>query len=160
VTDTNIVVVSEEQPNRVTVPIEDPNHVIVTEFNNRVVISTAGAIGPRGYSVVAGTGAPTNSIGFDGDIYIDTATGEFYGPKISGSWPASPFYTPGLTTRHIHTQISVSPEWTIDHSLGGYPSVTVVDTSSTVVMGEVSYISTSRVRVNFSAPFAGYAYLT
>lgn len=66
----------------------------------------------------------------------------------------------GNTRRHIHTQGSVSDEWTINHTLGGYPSVMVVDSAKTVVIGEISYVSTSQVVVNFSSAFSGYAYLT
>jgi hypothetical protein len=160
VTDTNIVVVSAEEPNRVLVPLDDPNHVIVTETYNRVVVSAAGAQGVQGYSLISGDGAPGAGDGSVGDIYVDIDTGSFYGPKTSSGWPATPFYVPGATIRHVHTQASVSATWTINHSLGGYPSVTVVDTASTVVYGEVSYISTTQVRVVFSAPFSGFAYLT
>ena len=65
-----------------------------------------------------------------------------------------------LAARHVHTQGSPSTTWTINHSLGGYPSVSVVDSAKTVVFGEVQYASTSQVVVNFSAAFSGYAYLT
>lgn len=65
-----------------------------------------------------------------------------------------------LTKRHVHTQGAVSSTWTINHTLGGRPSVTVVDSANTVVHGEVQYVSNSQVVVLFSAPFSGYAYLT
>ena len=66
----------------------------------------------------------------------------------------------GPTKRHIHTQGTVSSTWTINHTLGGRPSVTVVDSAGTVVFGEVQYLSNTQVRVLFSAPFSGSAYLT
>ena len=65
-----------------------------------------------------------------------------------------------VASRHVHTQGTASTTWTINHSLGGYPSVTVVDSSKTVVYGEVAYISTSQVVVHFSSAFSGFAYLT
>ena len=54
-----------------------------------VIVSTAGTSGPRGTGWLNGTGAPSNSLGFDGDFYIDTnnASG-YYGPKANGVWPA------------------------------------------------------------------------
>ena len=64
------------------------------------------------------------------------------------------------STRHIHTQGTVSTVWTINHALGGYPSVTIVDSAKTVVFGEVNYISTTQVVVNFTSAFSGFAYLT
>lgn len=66
----------------------------------------------------------------------------------------------GNTRRHVHMQSTASTEWTITHSLGGKPSVTVVDSANTVVIGEVTYNSNSQVTVTFTAPFSGYAYLT
>ena len=65
-----------------------------------------------------------------------------------------------LAARYVHTQGTVATTWTINHALGGYPSVTVVDSAKTVVFGEVNYASTSQVVVNFTSAFSGYAYLT
>ena len=64
------------------------------------------------------------------------------------------------TGRHIHTQATPSTTWTINHALGGYPTVSVVDSAKTVVYGETTYISTSQIVVNFSSAFSGSAYLT
>ena len=70
----------------------------------------------------------------------------------------SPSY--GAIKRFVYTQPSVSSLWEITHNLGGYPSVTVVDSARTVVVGEVTYISNTRIDVQFTAPFSGEAYLT
>jgi len=64
------------------------------------------------------------------------------------------------STRHVHTQGAVATTWTINHALGGYPSVTIVDSAKTVVFGEVNYVSTTQVVVNFTSAFSGFAYLT
>lgn len=104
-----------------------------------------------------------------GDIYIDVATGDFYGPKTEAGWPDTPFFTAltsftvdqaVLNDRHVHTQSAASSTWTITHALGGRPSVTVVDSSFTKVYGEIVYDSDTQVRVLFSVPFSGFAYLT
>src|ERR1019366_6250341 len=39
-------------------------------------------------TIHSGKGAPINEIGIDGDFYIDTLKLNFYGPKVSGHWPA------------------------------------------------------------------------
>ncbi len=122
--------------------------------------SVRGPIGPRGPGTVTGIGLPTYVIGQDGDIYIDTDTGYYYGPKAAGEWPGVPFFTAGANQRHIHTQSAASATWTITHVLGGRPSVSVVDSSGTVVVGEVRYDSNTVVTVLFTTPFSGYAYLT
>jgi hypothetical protein len=66
----------------------------------------------------------------------------------------------GNTRRHVHSQGVSSTEWIINHSLGGKPSVTIVDSADTHVIGEVKYDSNTQVTVSFTVPFSGYAYLT
>ena len=104
-----------------------------------------------------------------GDIYIDVETGDFYGPKTSAGWPDTPFFTAltsftvdeaVLNDRYVHNQPVATATWTITHPLGGRPSVTIVDSASTKVYGEIVYDSDTQIRVLFSAPFSGYAYLT
>lgn len=48
-----------------------------------------GPAGADGHTVLNGTGAPANTLGHDGDFYIDTATDVLYGPKAGGNWPAT-----------------------------------------------------------------------
>tara|TARA_B110000858_G_scaffold186205_1_gene229123 strand:+ start:1577 stop:2119 length:543 start_codon:yes stop_codon:yes gene_type:complete len=52
-----------------------------------------------------------------------------------------------------------SDTWTITHNLGSYPSVTVVDSANTVVVGNVDYISSQQLVVTFNASFSGCAFL-
>ena len=59
-----------------------------------------------------------------------------------------------------HEQINASAEWDIEHHLDKYPSVSITDSGGTIVVGEVRYIDTNRVKVSFSAPFSGKAYLS
>ncbi len=140
------------------------NTAIVPDTRFDVVeVSQKGVVGPQGLpgpGIIVGSGAPSNSVGILNDLYFDTNTDQFWGPKGELGWPSEPFFTPTLTTRYVHAQPIASSTWTINHELGGYPSVTVVDSASTVVMGEISYISTSQVQVSFTAPFSGFAYLT
>jgi hypothetical protein len=122
----------------------------------------SGPTGPQGATgpgTLVGAGAPASITGVNGDIYIDSLTGSYYGPKASGAWPASPFYV-FVNNRYIHTQASPSSVWNITHSLGGRPSVMVVDSAGTVVIGEISYNSNTSITISFTAPFSGYAYLT
>jgi len=45
-----------------------------------------GSTGVRGATLLAGSGAPLNNYGENGDWYIDTAGADFYGPKSGGTW--------------------------------------------------------------------------
>ena len=49
----------------------------------------AGPAGADGNTVLNGTGAPGVSVGHDGDFYLDTVDDVLYGPKASGTWPAT-----------------------------------------------------------------------
>ena len=104
-----------------------------------------------------------------GDIYIDVDTGDFYGPKTAEGWPDTPFFTAltsftvdeaVLNDRYVHTQASPAATWVITHALGGKPSITIVDSAGTVVIGQIVYDSDTQITVNFTAPFSGFAYLT
>jgi hypothetical protein len=63
------------------------------------------------------------------------------------------------STSEVFTQAVASSEWVINHSLNKKPSVTVVDSADTVVVGEVVYNTNSRLTVSFEATFSGKAYL-
>ena len=59
---------------------------------------------------------------------------------------------------YTHVQQTPSTVWEVTHGLGKHPSVTVVDSGGTVVIGEVDYTSADSVRLTFSAQFSGTAY--
>ena len=67
----------------------------------------------------------------------------------------------GLTGDKHFTYIKSTPDsvWDITHDLDKYPSVTVVDSAGSVVMGDITYTSKSALTVTFSAAFSGKAYL-
>ena len=58
-----------------------------------------------------------------------------------------------------YVQGVASTTWNIQHNLGKFPSITVIDTANTVVTGEYTYDDINNVTLTFSAAFAGTAYL-
>jgi|SRR5882724_3312689 len=60
----------------------------------------------------------------------------------------------------VFTQGAPANPWVINHTLGFYPNVTVVDSGGSVVEGDVTYPSASQVQVAFAGAFAGAAYLS
>lgn len=58
-----------------------------------------------------------------------------------------------------HDQIASSNVWTVNHTLNKFPSVSIVDSGGSLVMGDVEYISTSQLKIYFSYEFSGKAYL-
>lgn len=59
----------------------------------------------------------------------------------------------------VYLQQTASKTWDITHNLDKFCSVTVVDSSGTVVVGDISYKSTNRVVIDFGGSFSGEAYL-
>lgn len=63
----------------------------------------------------------------------------------------------------VFTQGVPSTTWTIQHNLGKFPSVGVVDTASVangqLYYGDVKYIDSNNLTVTFASQFSGKAYL-
>ena len=104
---------------------------------------------------------------------IDPVDGDFYSvglAYISGSgsinqdedYLVALVYLAGSAVddkSYTFTQSVPSTTWSVAHNLQKFPSITVVDSASTVVTGEYTYINNNNVTLTFSAAFAGKAYL-
>jgi hypothetical protein len=60
----------------------------------------------------------------------------------------------------IHVQGIPSATWTVNHTLGYFPNVTVIDTLNRRVFGDITYVSISEITLSFSGAFSGKAYLS
>ena len=49
--------------------------------------------------------------------------------------------------------------WNVNHNLGKFPSVSIVDTSNTNVFSQVDYVDNNNLTITNTAAFAGKAYL-
>ena len=63
------------------------------------------------------------------------------------------------TPTFVFNQGVPASTWNIQHNLGNFPSITVVDTAGTVVMGQYDYVDNNNITLTFAAGFAGKAYL-
>jgi len=139
------------------------NTIELVDSTTDIEIASTGVQGAAGASLISGAvNPPPPELGIIGDYYFFTQEPYYiYGPKTESGWPAVPFFqATGLTRRNVYIQGAASSTWTITHDLGGYPSVTVVNSTGTVVVGTVTYNSTSEIQIEFTAPFSGTAYLT
>lgn len=59
----------------------------------------------------------------------------------------------------VYEQMSASDVWMVEHDLDKYPSVTVVDSAGSIVVGDVEYNSTNTITLTFTSAFSGTAYL-
>lgn len=67
--------------------------------------------------------------------------------------------TEGQDKHFTHTQSVAAEVWEITHNLGKIPSITVVDSAGTEVIGEYKHISENEVKLTFNGAFSGKAYL-
>jgi hypothetical protein len=91
--------------------------------------------------------------------YYSTTQGELV-YKDPGGVPR-PLYTAGTPgdASFVFSQATPAATWTIAHGLGKFPSVTVVDSAGSVVVGDVNYADANNLTVGFSGGFSGKAYL-
>lgn len=59
----------------------------------------------------------------------------------------------------LFKQMESKDEWIINHKLKKYPSVTIIDSAGTNVIGEVTYLDENSLRINFSSIMSGKAFL-
>lgn len=69
------------------------------------------------------------------------------------------FFKDSADQHYTHLQNTTSSTWTVPHGLNKYPSVTVVDSAGTNIVGAVSYTSNNELTITFSSAFKGKAYL-
>lgn len=116
-------------------------------INPKVFIQVRGLQGPQGKTGKAGkdgVGVPPVSPNVKGVLRTD-------GKKTYWGDDKGDTYT--------FEQGQSSEMWIINHNLSKFPSVTVVDTAGTALVGEVTYLSKDSLMIKFSTPFTGKAYL-
>lgn len=84
---------------------------------------------------------PTQPTGLE-DIWIDTDEPD-------------PVTTPGGPVRYVHDQVVPAKVWTVPHSLGCHPAVTVEDGGGSIVVGSVTYIDNNSLTVGFAFTLTG-----
>ena len=65
----------------------------------------------------------------------------------------------GFDSHYEFVQGVPATTWDITHNLDKFPSISVVDTADTTVIGSYDYVTKNRVILNFSDAFAGRAFL-
>ena len=58
-----------------------------------------------------------------------------------------------------HNQLSPEKEWNVVHNLNRFPTVSVVDSGGSVVLGDIQYIDENQIKIIFATSFSGKAYL-
>lgn len=104
-----------------------------------------------------------------GEENSDTIVGRIDGNdelvvKLSGNLVIKVSSVTNATTssgdKHFeHSQALAESIWNINHNMNKYPSVSLVDDTGTVMYAEILHLNNDNVRVTFSEPVIGKAYL-
>lgn len=148
------------------------NTVIITEEINKVVVASPGPQGPRGKTILNGTGVPAELFGVEGDFYYDKTTTMFYGPKLSDiTWAGVTSYP----LQQLPAEFSKEVSWSIaqvtgpvagvysvliTHNLGFKPNVTIKNSAGDVLETGIDYNSNETLTLTMAQPFSGTAYLS
>lgn len=142
--------------------------VVVTEVINDVIISSPGPQGPRGKTILSGTGAPANNLGLEGDFYYDSVLSKFYGPKPSDvTWQDAKIITLTANTLSYSWELAqltgpVSGIYSlaIEHNLGYHPNVTIKSSAGDILETGIDYNNINTITLTMAQPFSGTAYLS
>ena len=93
----------------------------------------------------------------DGDIVM--LNGIAYLCVRSTSAAPTPWEGGRGVPQYIHTQTAPATTWTIQHNLGRYPSVTVVDSGNSEVIPNITYVDQNTVTATFGSATSGKAYV-
>jgi hypothetical protein len=133
-------------------PIENGGTNSSTALNNgRVMISALDKI------VESDTISTTNLNVLSG--VTDIATGNADNDTIVTKGFVNDAIDAAKDKTYVHNQIVASTSWTINHNLGKFANVTIVDSAQTEVYGDKEYQDMNTVIMTFSAAFSGKAYV-
>lgn len=128
------------QDDRITVAISQETIIVPVVSDERIIFATmnlAGPPGPEGEPGPAGAPGAPGPQGPQGVPGGGTGSGDLF---------------------YRWDQVSPATIWHVNHGMGKFPTVTVVDSAGHEVRGEVTYIDMNHVDLIFSASFAGVAY--
>jgi len=65
----------------------------------------------------------------------------------------------GGDANYVFTQASAANPWSVNHGLGKFPSVNVVDSGGNEVIPDVLYVDANHLTLTFAAATSGKAYV-
>lgn len=147
-------------------------HLSIIELNSQNVVKFLEYL--VGKDILLGEGEEISQFGnYKLNSYVvDPANNQYYIATLTYIGGNGVIATEGSQYTIIHfnvdagdktfnfTQGAAASIWNITHNLGKYPSVSVVDTGDTSVLGgAVEYTNTNQLTITFSSSFAGKAFL-
>lgn len=124
-------------------PVIGDDAVIGTVYNGVVVIPDAAAQGVSTTFIETIKTVPNTTLS------LDTSDDQYATTKFVN-----------LVTRYVHTQVTPSITWVINHNMFKQPICTIIDSANDQIVGEIEYTTINTVTITFSGAVSGKAYLT
>lgn len=160
---------ADAQP--VTLDLDDCECVTLAFTESTITLDVTGIVGPRGQkgdqgdqgdaATIAVGDVDTGLPGSAASVVNSGTTGDAILDFVIPQGPVGPRGPAGLDTGfYRHDQAAPAAMWTITHSLGFYPSVSVQDSAGSVVYGDVYYLDANSLTITFQSAFGGHANLS
>ena len=91
-------------------------------------------------------------------IFVDDSDGKIKVKKSDGSVVNLEVAASGSDAHYTHNQSTVATSWSVTHNLGKKPTVSIVDTNDSEVIGTVQYIDNNSLVITLQQAYAGKAY--
>ena len=146
--------------------------VVVRQTLNEVIVSSPGPQGPRGKTILNGSGLPAPNLGLTGDFYVNNATSQFIGPKLNDlNWlgatvislaaaGADYAFRYSWELSQVTGPISNTYSVVVLHNLGFYPNVTVKTSAGDILETGIDYNNANQITLTMAQPFSGTAHLS
>lgn len=135
----------------------------VTNKGAEIHVQVLGA-GPKGAQGDVGPQGPQGVQGPPGETYIHPAThpAEMIVESADRVFLTQMEKTSLLNYKEnfVHRQSTAASIWYIQHGLGKFPAITVVDSAGSSAEGTPEYVNSNYLILRFSAAFSGVAYLS
>lgn len=119
-----------------------------------------GAQGATGFQGLSGSNGLQGATGFQGLTGLQGIQGMHGAAAAQGIQGTQGIAGEATPVAFTYTQSSASTNWVINHNLGFYPNITVVDLSSNILEGDITYTDSNSVTLTFSRTTSGTAYLS
>lgn len=124
-----------------------------------IILAEVGDINNFGtFKVVSIVEHPTEPDFYNVNLTSDVSNGAL---GLDKHYIFSEFVKPGEAEdkTYVHVQNVAAAEWSIQHNLSKYPSVTMVTPSGQVGYGDVTYINENNLTITFASDETGKAYI-
>lgn len=123
-----------------------PNEIPVTQLPTQLVPTTAA------YLILVQDGLTYK-------VQVSAVQPLFQGPpgEQGEEGPQGEQGPPGADQNYVHVQGVAATTWIVNHNLGKYPAVIVIDSSNRQVYGSIEHNSINQATIGFAAAFSGKA---